>query len=316
MTGSNKRTPKKRVLVISGLSGAGKTLALKTLEDLGFEAIDNIPLRLVGEVVSLDTSTPNGAPDTLAETGLALGVDTRSRAFSATHLIDLINGMRADPRIECSLLYLDCNDMVLQRRFTETRRKHPMALHRPVQYGIDRERKILQPVREASDLMIDTSELSIPDLRRLLEKHYRRPEDDQIAITILSFSYRKGLPQEADLVFDVRFLANPHYDPKLQKMTGKDAKVAQFIRKDPEFQPFLDRLQDMLLSLLPNYQKEGKSYLSIAFGCTGGRHRSIFMAEEVSTFLRDNDFHVTTVHRDTDLQGLSEIEQNSSTQAG
>jgi UPF0042 nucleotide-binding protein len=289
------KTPdKKRVLIVSGLSGAGKTLALKTLEDLHYEAIDNVPLRLLSQLVKSEADSTS-MPEAV---GLAIGIDPRTRAFNVQQLlVELVSLSRADD-IAIELLYLDCEDAVLLRRYQETRRRHPLSGDHPVQYGIDMERAMMLPLREIADHVIDTSNLTNPDLRQLLDKTFQVDVSDTLTITLQSFAYRRGLPQQADLVFDVRFLANPYYEPDLRSASGLDAKIAHFIEADDNFQPFMDHLSDLLTWLVPKYQTEGKSYLDIAFGCTGGQHRSVFVADTVSKILIEKGFAIRTMHRD------------------
>jgi UPF0042 nucleotide-binding protein len=285
----------RQVLLVTGLSGAGHTTALKVLEDLGYEAVDNLPLFLLGGLAG-DVGGAEIRP-------MAIGVDSRTRDFTAAALAEHRDRLKSDPGLEVRLLYLDCGDESLRRRFTETRRRHPLALDRPVDDGIRRERALLAPLRESADLVIDTTDLAIGDLRRLLRGHFGLDHRPAAAITIVSFSYRNGLPREADLVFDVRFLRNPHYDPALRPLTGRDAEVGQFVAADPAFAPFFTSLTQLLLPLLPSFEREGKSYLTIAVGCTGGRHRSVFVAERLGAWLAAQDRPAIVRHRDT--AGLS-----------
>jgi UPF0042 nucleotide-binding protein len=282
-----------RVVVVTGMSGAGRSTALKALEDQGFEAVDNLPLDL------LDRLLAAGGP---AVRDLAVGVDTRTRAFSPAILLELLR-RGATAGQAATLVFIDCDDEVLQRRFTETRRRHPLAVDRPLGDGIARERQLLAPLRLAADLCLDTSLLSAAELRRLLAERVAPRADRRLAVTIVSFAYRRGLPREADLVLDVRFLANPHYDTQLRPLTGLDAAVQAHIRADPSFADFLARLESLIVPLLPRYNAEGKSYLTIAIGCTGGRHRSVFVAESLGARLADAGWHVGVVHRELAATG-------------
>jgi UPF0042 nucleotide-binding protein len=295
LTVTDLNTPKqRRVLIVSGLSGAGKTLALKTLEDLRYEAIDNVPMRLLSQLVKSEADST-----TLPEAvGLAIGIDPRTRAFNVEQLLADLASLGSERDITIELLYLDCDDAVLLRRYQETRRRHPLSGDHPVQHGIDMERTMMLPLRKIADHVIDTSNLTNPDLRQLLGKTFTVDVEDALTITVQSFAYRRGLPQQADLVFDVRFLSNPHYDPKLQAATGLDDDIARFIESDSDFQPFVDHMATLLAWLVPKYQKEGKSYLDIAFGCTGGQHRSVFVAETVARILVEKGFAIRTMHRD------------------
>ncbi len=273
------------------MSGAGLSTALKVFEDLGYEAVDNLRLSLMPTLVD-DAE--------IAARNLAVAIDTRNAGFSVDDLLRLDHLFAARPELEVSLLFLDCSDEALQQRFTETRRRHPMAIDRPVTDGIRREREILWPLKNEADQVIDTSQTSIHELRRLIAGHYRFDHTLGLTLFVTSFSYRHGVPREADLVFDARFLANPHWDATLRAMTGRDAEVARYIRRDPDYGKFIDHLTQLLLPLLPRYQQEGKSYLTIAIGCTGGRHRSVLVAEELTTILAGNGFVVGIGHRDLD----------------
>lgn len=273
------------LILVTGLSGAGHSTALRALEDLGYEAVDNLPLILLNAPVSFDRP-------------MALGIDSRTRGFSAEALLDRIRRLRAEPELGVSLVFLTCSDEVLQRRYTETRRRHPLAQDRPVADGIRQERLMLDALADAADLVIDSTDLAIGDLKRLMLGHFALDRRPGLAIAVMSFSYRYGLPREADLVFDVRFLDNPHYDPVLRPLTGRDAAVAAHIEADPAFAPFFENLTDLLLPLLPGYEREGKSYLTLAVGCTGGRHRSVFVAERLAAWLAGHGRRVDLRHRD------------------
>ncbi len=281
-TGSN------RVVLVTGLSGAGRSLALDILEDLGFEVIDNPPLELLEAIVAdpLDRS-------------VALGIDIRTRNFAVETVTDCLARLRGNPQLSASLLFMECDDEVLQRRYTESRRRHPLARGRPLKDGIVDERRLIAPLRDQADLLVDTTNLTPADLRQYLNARLTSPQAEEgMEVFVTSFAYRHGLPRSADLVFDVRFLKNPHYDAELRVQTGLDPGVAAFIEADPEFQPFYDRLTGMLEQLLPLYEKEGKSYLTIAIGCTGGRHRSVMTGERLARRLESAGYRVTTGHRD------------------
>jgi UPF0042 nucleotide-binding protein len=278
-----------RVLLVTGMSGAGKSSALKTLEDLGYEAVDNLPLSLLAALIS---------PGRAFARPLAIGVDIRTRDFGVAPFIQELDELIANPEIDVSLLFLDCDDEVLRRRFTETRRRHPLADDRPVTDGIRLERVRLARLRERADAVIDTTDFKPADLRRALEENFSPTRRPGLAIFVTSFAYGLGLPREADLVVDVRFLQNPHYDPVLKPLTGRDVAVGDFIRRDAGFAPFLDNLKRLLAPLLPRYEQEGKSYLTIAVGCTGGRHRSVFVAEQLGDWLAGQGQRVRVLHRD------------------
>jgi UPF0042 nucleotide-binding protein len=278
------------VILVTGLSGAGHSTALRALEDLGYEAVDNLPLALLNAPADFDRP-------------VALGIDSRTRGFSAAALLERIQRLKAEPGQGVSLVFLTCSDEVLQRRFTETRRRHPLALDRPIADGIRQERLLLEDLAAAADLVIDSTDLAIGDLKRLMQGYFALDRRPGLAISVMSFSYRYGLPREADLVFDVRFLANPHYRDELRAFTGQDAAVGAYIEADPAFRPFFENLTHLLLPLLPGYEREGKSYLTLAVGCTGGRHRSVFVAERLAEWLTLNGRRVDLRHRDVARAG-------------
>ena len=282
---------KRRVVILSGMSGAGLSTALKGFEDLGYEAVDNLRLGLIPALVE-DGATA-GRP-------LAVAVDTRNANFTVDRLLQVEKTLAARPELDVALLFLDCSDETLQQRFTETRRRHPLAGDRPVTDGIKRERDMLWALKNEADHVIDTSQISINDLRRLIAGQYRDTNGLGLTLFITSFSYRHGVPREADLIFDARFLSNPHWDTELRPLTGRDAAVAAYIHRDPDFNDFMRHLTEMLLPLLPRYQQEGKSYLTIGIGCTGGRHRSVLVAEELTTLLAAHGYVVGVGHRDMD----------------
>ncbi|MGE5147595.1 MAG: RNase adapter RapZ [Candidatus Eiseniibacteriota bacterium] len=284
-----KKPDATRVLLLTGLSGAGKSSALKALEDLGYEAVDNLPLSLLAALIS---------PGRAFARPLAIGVDIRTRDFGVGPFIQELDELMANPEVDVSLLFLDCDDEVLRRRFTETRRRHPLADDRPVTDGIRLERTRLSRLRERANAVIDTTDFKPADLRRTLEENYSPARRPRLAIYVTSFAYGLGLPRDADLVVDVRFLQNPHYDPALRPLTGRDAAVGAFIRRDAGFQAFLDNLKRLLKPLLPRYEQEGKSYLTIAVGCTGGRHRSVYVAEQLGDWLAGQGQRVRVLHRD------------------
>ena len=276
-----------RTVIVTGMAGAGRSSALKILEDLGFEAVDNLPLPLLPRLLQGEEEAQD----------LALGIDTRSRRFAPDLLLARIAARAAEGEAPV-LLFLDADDETLLRRFTETRRRHPLAHDRPVADGIARERRLLAPLRAAADLVVDTSRLALPELRRLLESRFGVGHGPGLVITVMSFAYRNGLPREADLVFDVRFLRNPHYEEALRPLTGRDPEVGGFIAADEAFAPFETGLLGLLRQLLPRYRREGKSYLTIALGCTGGRHRSVFVAERVARRLQGDGWRVNLLHRE------------------
>lgn len=279
------------VVILTGLSGAGLSTALKALEDLGYEAVDNLPVPLLTALVE------QGA---LLARPLAVVVDSRSRNFTAESLLERKRELAERPDLEVRLVFCDCADEVLLRRFTETRRRHPLAIDRRVSDGIARERAQLAPLREQADQLLDTSLLSLHEFRRLMTGQFQLSAEPGVRIFVTSFSFRQGLPREADLVFDVRFLDNPHYDPVLRPMTGLDAPVGARIEADSDFKEFFRNLTGLLQPLLPRYNQEGKSYLTIAVGCTGGRHRSVFVSSRLAEWLAGQGYRVSLAHRELD----------------
>lgn len=286
-----------RVVVVTGLSGAGKSTALKVLEDMGYEAVDNLPISLLRRLAAPEDESSAAEP----RRALAVGIDSRTRGFQADALIGVIAELKQRPDLAVQLLYFDCNDDVLLKRFTATRRRHPLAADRPVADGIATERRLMLPLQSEADVTLDTSALALPEFRQVMAAQFALDALPGLSIMVVSFSYKHGLPREADLVFDVRFLRNPHYDDLLRPQSGSDPAVAAYIAADPGYAGFLARLSDMISSLLPRYAEEGKRYLTIAVGCTGGRHRSVAVAEALGKHLRDTGQRVDIRHRDRDL---------------
>ena len=284
-----------RVVIVTGLSGAGKTLALKVLEDLGWEAVDNLPLSLVASLVRPGEGVPRP---------LAIGVDIRTRDFGVEPVIATIDRMMAESGLDVRLLFLDCSDDALCRRFTETRRRHPLATDRPLVDGIRHERSLVSPLLARADLVIDTSDQPPGELKQILTGHFTLDDDRGLVVFVTSFAYRNGLPREADLVLDARFLANPHYVPELRALTGRDKAVDSYVAADPAFANFMDSLTHLLEPLLPRFAAEGKSYLTIAVGCTGGRHRSVAVAERIASWVRNKGGRVELRHRELDEGGI------------
>lgn len=280
---------RRQVLLVTGLSGAGLSTALKALEDLGWKVVDNLPLSLIDPLLS--RAEGRAQP-------VALGIDSRTWDFSAAAFEKTLEKLRGDDALRVRVLFIDCADGVLQQRFTETRRRHPLALDRSVADGVDLERGLVGPLRDLADLAIDTSDLKSGDLRRIVAGHFTLDEGHGLLVFVTSFGYRHGLPREADLVFDVRFLDNPYYDPLLRPLTGRDPGVAARICQDSGYGNFFSGLTALLGPLLPRYQGEGRSYLTIAIGCTGGRHRSVFVAEELFAWLDAKGYSVGLRHRD------------------
>ncbi len=278
MSSQNAHKP----VIVTGLSGAGLSSVLKSLEDLGFEVFDNFPLTLVPAL--LEESENKGA--------LAIGIDTRTRGFSSEAVLNTVK------TAEAFLVYITCDDTVLQKRFTETRRKHPMADDKPVSAGIEKERDILRPLKAKADLTIDSTNLSVHDVRHMLEGHFGSRIENTLSISLISFGFRNGLPREADIVMDVRFLKNPHWDENLKPKTGLDKAVGAYIETDEEFESFINGFQNLLKPLIPRYTHEGKHYLTIAIGCTGGQHRSVYCTEKIGKWLNDQNLQAHIAHRD------------------
>jgi RNase adapter protein RapZ len=282
-----------RILLVTGMSGAGKSTALKTLEDIGWEVVDNLPFALLNRLLA------TGAPEGVAGARpLALGIDSRTRGFAATAIVERIKSMRDDHGENIATLFLDCTGVELERRYSETRRRHPLAPDRPASDGIARERELIAPLRRWADHVVDTTAISSHDLQAELRERFASESGGEPALTVMSFGFARGLPRNADLVFDMRFLRNPHWDNALRPHTGLNEDVGHYIRADPAFAESVKRIEELLLLLLPRYKAEGKSYISVAFGCTGGRHRSVFVAEKVALRLREAGFLPTITHRD------------------
>jgi UPF0042 nucleotide-binding protein len=293
---------RRQLLLVTGLAGAGKSTALAALEDLGWETIDNLPLRLLKRLVTM--------PDE-ARGPLAIGFDSRTRGFVPTDIIALVKDLAARPDVALTFLFLDCAGHELERRFNETRRRHPMAAGRAVQEGIAAERELFEPLRRWAEVMIDTTAMTSNDLQGKIRELFA-PADPAAAtiLTVSSFGFARGMPPLADLVFDMRFLDNPHWVPGLKEQTGQDAAVGQHIEKDPAFAEAFVRIRDLLLLLLPRYAAQGKPYVHVAFGCTGGRHRSVYTAETMAEALRAAGFSPTVRHRNLASRATDTIERD------
>lgn len=294
MSESSDDTGRQKVVLVTGMSGAGRTTALKGLEDLGYEAVDNLPLSLLANLVRPPEPEQSGR----RPRPLAIGVDIRTRDFGVDPFVDELDHLLGDTLHELRTLFLDCDDTVLLRRFTETRRRHPLDAARAVPDMIDLERRMLARLRARADVFIDTTDLTPWEMRELIGEHFSPGNHAGLRIFVTSFAYPRGMPREADLVFDVRFLQNPHYDPALRPLTGEEESVQAAIAADPDFARFFDNLWRMLEILLPRYEKEGKSYLTIAVGCTGGRHRSVFVARKLADAMDAEGWGVRLRHRD------------------
>ena len=298
---SNGRT---RVVLVTGASGAGRATAINALEDLGFETIDNLPLSLVERLLA---GPPRSAP-------LALGIDVRNRDFSTDAMVALLDDLAADPDTDAELLYLDCRTDVLIRRYSETRRRHPLAPSESPDIGIAREMELLMPVRTRADRLIETSELTVHDLKAEIGEKFGTETSGRLALSVESFSYKRGLPRGADMVLDVRFLANPHWDEDLRALDGRSDAVQDFVARDPRYAVFFGRVMDLTQSLLPAFKDEGKTSLTLAFGCTGGQHRSVALAEKTAKALAEGGWQVSTRHRELERRGMASPHGETGTQ--
>lgn len=280
------------VLLITGMAGAGVTTVLKTLEDLGWETVDNVPLSLLSRVVAL--------PDAPGEQQrpIAFGFGARTRDFDPAAILRSFEQLRRRADLDIGMLFLDCSSSELERRFAETRRRHPLADDRPAAEGIRIERELLAPLRDRANRLIDTTQCKANVLAQQIRSTFARDDAPGTTLTIESFGFARGMPAGVDLVFDMRFLRNPHWEPELRPFTGQDAKVAAYIAADPAYDEAVGRIEELLLLLVPRYRAEGKPYVTVAFGCTGGKHRSVHVAERVARRLREAGFSPTIAHRD------------------
>ncbi len=293
---STRRLP--RLLLVTGMSGAGKSTVLDALEDMGWDTVDNLPADLLEGFVQ--------GPGQCRTVSAAVGMDVRSRGFDAETLSDLIRSIEG---VEPGLLYLDCSDGELIRRFDETRRLHPLAPDRPAEDGIARERELTAPLRAATDSVLDTTDLSPAELRDELRLRYG-DDSDQPVLTIASFAFARGISRTADLVFDLRFLPNPHWVDELRPLTGADQAVRDYLAADPAWPEMIDRIESLLIDWIPRYWAAGKSYVTVAFGCTGGRHRSVAAAVEMAERLRRAGFAPNVRHRDLPSPPRNTIEHH------
>ena len=282
-----------KLVFVTGPSGAGRSTAVNALEDIGFEAIDNLPLSLLPRLL-------DGAP---LSRSMALGIDVRNRDFSVDAFLDMLNLRSIRTEIDTELLYLDCSADVLIRRFSETRRRHPMAPAESPIEGINRELDLLAPIRSIAGILIDTTELSPHDLKAELDGWFGQNSQKTLAVSVQSFSYKRGMPRGVDMVFDCRFLNNPYWEKKLRNLDGRDIAVSKYIQADARFAEFFDRVSGLVSMLLPAFAEEGKSHISIAFGCTGGQHRSVTLAEKLSNALAANGWRVSIRHREFERRG-------------
>lgn len=283
-----------RILLVTGLSGAGKSTALRTLEDLGWEVVDNLPLSLLEDL--LETPLGKGS-SRRRRRPLAIGVDSRTRDFDANRIVEQIKALASEQRVPVETLYFDCAGSELIRRYSETRRRHPLAPDRPATDGIAAERELMEPLRRWADHVVDTTDTAPNALQQQIRQRFGTGTLAP-TLSIMSFGFARGVPRSADNVFDLRFLRNPYWVDSLRDLTGLDRAVGDYVAGDEAYGEAIGRIEDLLLVLLPRYGAEGKSYVTIAFGCTGGRHRSVHVAERVATRLRQAGFSPTVEHRD------------------
>jgi len=287
--GRHDRSPSELV-IITGMSGSGKASVLKAFEDLGYYCVDNLPVGLIPAFAELA-----GQSEEIKSTALVVDVREGGQLRGLPRIVKSVKRM-----LPTRMIFLEAADSVLLRRFSETRRPHPLGKDAPVRASLAAERERLRPIRAIADLVIDTSKFNVHELRAYItERFHKRESDKNILVSCVSFGFRHGVPEDADLVFDVRFLPNPHFVPEFRPLTGRDPKVAKYIRSFPQSREFIKRISQLLVYLLPHYIREGKSYLTISFGCTGGQHRSVMIAEEVGKHLRKAGYRVKVVHRDS-----------------
>jgi len=299
VTGEARRPAKRppRLLLVTGMSGAGKSSVLNALEDMGWDTVDNLPTALIRDFV-------HGSDRSRREANVAIGMDSRSRGFDPHGLSSMI---RSVDGVVPEILYLDASGAELSRRYDETRRRHPLAPDRPAEDGISRERSLTAALRLSADSVLDTTDFTPADLRDELRRRYRG-ETDEPVVTISSFGFARGISRTADLVFDLRFIPNPHWVGELRPLTGQDAPVQRFVAAQDGWGPFMDRVEELLAELIPRYFAAGKTYVAVAFGCTGGRHRSVAAAVEMGDRLRARGFSPNIRHRDLSLSPSDSIE--------
>ncbi|NNC72213.1 MAG: RNase adapter RapZ [Sphingomonadaceae bacterium] len=294
-----------RILLVTGMSGAGKSTALRTFEDMGWETVDNLPVSLFERLFEV----PDSINRRDAERSLAIGIDSRTRGFDANAIVEHIKNLHESHGFRVETLFLDSGGAELERRYSETRRHHPMAQDRPASEGIGREREMMMPLRRWADHLIDTSDSSAYDLQQELRNRFAASDASAMTLTVASFGFARGILRNADLVFDMRFLRNPHWDEDLKPLTGQDPAVGAYIAEDPAYEDAVSQIEQLLLLLLPRYDSSGKAYVTIAFGCTGGRHRSVHVAERIAERLRKEGFSPTVSHRDLASPPLDTVEQ-------
>jgi UPF0042 nucleotide-binding protein len=290
-SGASPKAPSgPELVIVTGMSGSGKASVLKAFEDLGYYCVDNLPVELIPQFADLAMQSGE-----IRKTALVVDVREGSKLEQLPGILKSVRRM-----IPTTVVYMEASDAVLLRRFSETRRPHPLGTDEPVKSSLKAERRHLGAIRRLADFVIDTSKFNVHELRaHITERFHEKSTEKGILVSSVSFGFKKGLPEDADLVFDVRFLPNPHFLPEFRPLTGRDPRVAKYIRSFPQTREFIQRISELLVYLLPHYIHEGKSYLTIAFGCTGGQHRSVMIAEDVGKHLRKAGYRVKIVHRDS-----------------
>ena len=277
-----------KIVLVTGLSGAGRSTAIRALEDLGYETIDNLPLSLLPNIL-----TSQNRPSQIA-----VGLDARNRDFSVHGMLDMLHNLSEIPQIDYDLVFITCDNDVLVRRFSETRRRHPLAPAETPLRGIERERDLLVPIMARADIVINSSEMSPHDLRADIGRYFTTERSVGLAVSVQSFSYKRGLPRGVDMLFDCRFLNNPYWQPELRKLNGREKDIQDYVQADPRFRDFFAKISELSLLLLPAYTDEGKAHFSIGFGCTGGQHRSVALAELLAKELANQGWQVSIRHRE------------------
>lgn len=288
-----------KVVLVSGPAGAGRSTAIHALEDLGFEAIDNLPLTLLPRLLS---GPPIGRH-------LALGIDARNRDFSTASLIEVVDIISRETEFECTLLYMDCATDTLVRRYSETRRRHPLAPNETPLEGILRETDILGALKKRADILIDTTDMSPHDLRAEIDLWFNTDGKQNMSVSVQSFSYKRGMPRGLDMVLDCRFLANPHWQKNLRDLDGRNPAVSDYVQRDPRFAEFYQRTADLIKLLLPAYKEEGKSHFTVGLGCTGGQHRSVCVTELLANTLAQSGWQVSIRHRELERRHAGESKE-------
>ncbi len=282
-----------RVVIVTGASGAGRTTAINALEDIGFEAIDNIPLTLLERVFESPVQLPP----------MAIGIDVRNRDFSIDAVLSVLTRIEDGSEVDVEMLFLECRPDVLIRRYSETRRRHPLAPQEAPEAGIEREVTLLAPLQSEADHLIDTSDMTPHDLRSEIGRRFGGAGFDELVVSVDSFSYKRGLPRGVDMIFDARFLKNPHWEEHLRALDGRHSDVAAYVSGDDGFAPFFEKVLELVASLLPAFKAEGKTHFSVGIGCTGGQHRSVTVAEKLSKALAEKGWRVSTRHRELERRG-------------